>query len=152
MTTKWKSAKRSAQLAWHVAPHCTHLQCLSFDGQEGPGQNAYALNLFLEGHLMAGDAQILCPAGGGPAQGCRDADVLLGLGSQRFVWEHVDWVYATEKRETCLTQLPFLLPAFCPPLNGVEHWASGWDRNTIDILRTNKSPISRTPGPFLEEA
>lgn len=60
-TTKWKCAKRSTQLAWQISTHYTHLQCLPFDGQEGPGQNAYVLNLFLEGQLMSGEVRILRP-------------------------------------------------------------------------------------------
>lgn len=79
-TTKWKSAK-STQPAWQSSTPYTHLHCLPFDGQEGPGQNAYVPNLFLEGQLMSGEVQILCPAGG---QLCRDAGLLLGLGSLLF--------------------------------------------------------------------
>lgn len=76
MTTKWKSALRSAQLAWQISTRCTHLQCLPFDGQEGRSQNAYVLNQFLEGHLMAGEVQMLCLAGRGSCTGmqrCRSA-------------------------------------------------------------------------------
>lgn len=42
---------------------------LALDGQEGPGQSAYVLNQFLEGHLMAREMQILRPAGRGRCRG-----------------------------------------------------------------------------------
>lgn len=117
MTTKWKSAKRSTQLAWRISTPYTHLQCLPFDRQQGPGQNAYVPNLFLEGHLMSGEVQILCAAGGGLH---RYVGMLLGLSSPRFNWEHVVWVYAAEEREACLTYPVSILPAFCLLLNGVK--------------------------------
>lgn len=34
LTTEWKSAPRSAQLAWQPSTRHTRPQCLSFDGQE----------------------------------------------------------------------------------------------------------------------
>lgn len=85
---------------------------LPFDGQQGPGQDAYVLSLFLEGHLMSGELQILCPVGGGSAQVCRDAGLLLG--TRRL------GVHAAEEREARLTYAVSILPAFCLLLNGVK--------------------------------
>lgn len=121
MTAKWKSAKRSTQLAWQISTHYTLLQCSPFDGQEGPGQNAYVPDLFLEGRLMSGEVQILCPAGGGPAWVCRDAGLLLGLSRPPFNWEHTDWCTLLKRGgPASLTRFPFLLPAFCLLLSGVK--------------------------------
>lgn len=121
MTTKWKSAKRSTLLAWQTSTHYTHLQCLPSDGQEGPGQSVYVLNQFLEGRLMSGEVQILCPAGGGPAQVCRDAGLLLELSILVSTGNmQIGCVLLKRGRPASHTWFLFLLPAFCLLLDGVK--------------------------------
>lgn len=74
------------------------------------------LNLFLEGHFMTGDAQICCPPGGG--------STCLGIWRCRSAAETKQaWVSSGDTQIGCmllqrewpasLTQLPFLLLAFC---------------------------------------
>lgn len=72
--------------------------------------------MFLEGHLMAGEVQILCLAGRCSCMVCRDAGLLLGVGSPSFIWKHADWANAAKEREACLTYLVAILGAgILPP-------------------------------------